>query len=437
MVGSAVDRSAASVLARLTGVLDELHSLELSTLSDTELLGFLQDWETHKRRCTPLDHRLVAELGSRGLAGEHACRDTATLLSQLLRISASEAGGRVRDAADLGPRRGPTGAALPPVFARVAAAQAAGSICAAHARIITATIDALPAAVQAEHDESVQDFLLEQAHLLDPKLLAVIARRISDTLDPEGTRSTEHDQARRRELTISQRPDGSAQLHGELNAIGTEALLAVLDTLARPAPAADGQRDPRTARQRRHDGLQDAMLMLLKSEQLPDCGGVAATIILTITEEQAETRTGLVTTGHGAQISITQALSLAGDARIMPVTLTKTRRITGYGTAHRIFTETQRLAMTARDKGCSFPTCTAPPTWCQAHHITDFAITRRTSVDDATLLCGFHHREHPKLGWTCQMINGTPHWTPPTWIDPTQTPRRNRTHDPHPHPVPL
>jgi hypothetical protein len=62
-------------------------------------------------------------------------------------------------------------------------------------------------------------------------------------------------------------------------------------------------------------------------------------------------------------------------------------------------------------------------------HITDFAISKRTSVDDGTLLCGFHHREHPNLGWTCQMLNGTPHWTPPHWIDPDQTPRRNRIHD--------
>ena len=46
--------------------------------------------------------------------------------------------------------------------------------------------------------------------------------------------------------------------------------------------------------------------------------------------------------------------------------------------------------MIARDLGCSFPGCTAPPAWCQAHHITDFSLTRRTSVDDGTLLCGFH-----------------------------------------------
>ena len=86
--------------------------------------------------------------------------------------------------------------------------------------------------------------------------------------------------------------------------------------------------------------------------------------------------------------------------------------------------------MIARDLGCSFPGCTAPPAWCQAHHITEFSITRRTSVDDGTLLCGFHHREHPHLSWTCRMIHGIPHWTAPTWLDPTQTPRRNRIHDP-------
>ncbi|MDT4910711.1 MAG: hypothetical protein QOI69_3952, partial [Pseudonocardiales bacterium] len=42
--------------------------------------------------------------------------------------------------------------------------------------------------------------------------------------------------------------------------------------------------------------------------------------------------------------------------------------------------------------------------------------------------CGFHHREHPKLGWTCHMLNGIPHWKAPPWLDPQQTPRRNQAH---------
>ncbi len=146
---------------------------------------------------------------------------------------------------------------------------------------------------------------------------------------------------------------------------------------------------------------------------LPACNGVAATIVLTMTPEQIQTKTGLVTTGHGALITVEQALSLAGDARVMPVVLTKTREITAYGDTHRIFTEGQRLALIARDQGCSFPGCSVGPAWCQAHHITDFAISRRTSVDDGTLLCGFHHRAHPTL--RLDLPNDQRHTT----LDPT------------------
>ena len=241
----------------------------------------------------------------------------------------------------------------------------------------------------------MQALLVEQAAELDPTVLKQVARRITDTLNPDGTLTEERDRARRRDLTVRQRPDGSAHVEGELTAICTEALLTVLDSLGKPAPAEDGTPDPRSAGQRRHDGLQDGLLALLRSGQLPACNGVAATIVLTMTDQQIASRSGLVTTGHGATITVEQALTLLGDARIMPVVLTKTREITGYGDTHRIFTERQRLAMIARDQGCSFPGCTTGPAWCQAHHITDYAITRRTSVDDGTLLCGFHHREHP------------------------------------------
>jgi hypothetical protein len=61
--------------------------------------------------------------------------------------------------------------------------------------------------------------------------------------------------------------------------------------------------------------------------------------VLTITEEQIQTGTGLVSTGHGAHLTVDEALTLAGDSRIIPVVLGKTRQVTEYGTAHRIFTE--------------------------------------------------------------------------------------------------
>jgi hypothetical protein len=407
---------AASALAGLHSARAGLNALPLHALTDADLLAVLREQEVDARRSAVTSHALIAELEARGTAREYACPSTANLLVQTLRLSPNEASLRIKAAAELGPRRGLTGEVLPPIFAQVAAAQASGEISAAHARVITRCVDALPVAVQAEHDLAVQATLLTHAEALNPRQLAVCARRIGDCLDPDGTLATERDRHRGRDVRIHPRPDGSARIEGELTALCAEAFRTMLDTLARPLPAADGVKDPRTPGQRNHDALHDGLLMLLRSNQLPDCGGIAATIVLTMTPEQYANHTGLVATGHGALISAELALSLLGDARITPVALGQHGEITDYRSSRRFFTEGQRLAMIARDQGCSFPGCTAPPSWCQAHHITDYVITGKTSVDDGTLLCGFHHREFETLGWECQMINRIPHWIPPNAV---------------------
>ena len=56
--------------------------------------------------------------------------------------------------------------------------------------------------MQAEHDLAVQASLVGHAHTLNPRQLAVCARRISDYLDPDGTLTTERDRHRRRDLRI-------------------------------------------------------------------------------------------------------------------------------------------------------------------------------------------------------------------------------------------
>jgi len=286
MFGSTPGGSPTQATAQLSDLLDDLQHLPLTTLGDVELLDMLGDLETQHRRLATVDQGLIAEIDARGLAGPRACRSTAVLLGQLLRISGREARDRVRAAADTGPRRGLTGEVLAPIFPLVAAAQAEGAISVVQARIITGTIDALPAAVQAEQDEWCEQFLLAKARLFEPRLLAQVARRISETWNPDGIEPNERDRARRRDLRIRRRSDGSAQLDGELTGICAEALLTVLESLGKPKPAQGGVKDPRTAGQRNHDALQDAMLMLLRANLLPECNGVAATILITITEQQ-------------------------------------------------------------------------------------------------------------------------------------------------------
>jgi len=100
---------------------------------------------------------------------------------------------------------------------------------------------------------------------------------------------------------------------------------------------------------------------------------------------------GLVRTGHGALLNLERVKLMLGDAQIQPVVLDSVKRIEAYGSAHRYFTAAQRLAMAARDGGCSFPGCTVPAAWSQAHHIVEWQSGGPTSVENGTLLCGCHH----------------------------------------------
>jgi HNH endonuclease. len=86
--------------------------------------------------------------------------------------------------------------------------------------------------------------------------------------------------------------------------------------------------------------------------------------------------------------------------------------------------------MIARDQGCCFPGCTAPPQWTEAHHVIEYQDGGPTTVSNGCLLCSYHHREFEHMGWHVAMTDGLPTWTPPTWLDPNQQPVRNRRHEP-------
>ena len=157
-----------------------------------------------------------------------------------------------------------------------------------------------------------------------------------------------------------------------------EKAAVALAALAGPRPAANGVRDLRTVGQRNHDALLDLLDAVLRAEQLPDTNGVTSTVVVTVPADQLQTGEGVVTTGTGAQVATAEALRWArGNSRWFTAVLDRAlhgaTRLASYGSACRLFTETQRLALIARDKGCSMPGCDAPPWLCQAHHVTDYA----------------------------------------------------------------
>jgi hypothetical protein len=432
---SGVEGAAQDAVAALTAAVDGLMALPVTSLRGLELLELTRLVEVQARRLPAFDHVLVAALASCGAHVDAGVRNTATALVQALRVSPAEAAGRVRAARDLGPRVDFTGGAMQPLYPHVAAAQAAGSISVAHARVITDTIRTLPTAAHAVHADELEQALLDVAHQAAADQVAKAGACALAAIDPDGTLANDEDHQRLRGLTLHPNPDGTADLRGRLTPACAAAVHAVLDPLAAPTPATTASddvdtatADPRSHPQRMHDALYDAAQRLLRSGTLPDSGGVPATVVITITLDQLESRVGVATTSHGGLISIPAALKMAADAHLIPVVLGHGGGILDYGRTCRYATPAQRRALAARDGGCSFPGCDTPPAWCEAHHIIHWEHGGHTDLDNLTLLCGYHHREHQKIGWECQMSNGVPHWLPPWWIDPNRKPQRNQTH---------
>ena len=141
---------AAGLLTRLDEVLAELGGLDLSAGSDEELIDLLTGVERRVRRFAAVDHALIAETDERGLGLQRGCANTTAFLSRLLGVGVGQARARVRAAQHLAPRRTLTGEVLAAEFPATAAAQAEGAITLEHARVITATVKALPAQVREE-----------------------------------------------------------------------------------------------------------------------------------------------------------------------------------------------------------------------------------------------------------------------------------------------
>jgi hypothetical protein len=202
----------------------------------------------------------------------------------------------------------------------------------------------------------------------------------------------------------------------------------ILDALSAPQPHDDdGEPDQRSAGQRRHDGLLEAGLRLLRSATLPDSGGAPVTVLVHVREDQLRQRTGTATTAHGDLIDMSAVHRLAGEAELVSVVRGASGGVLSYWQRRRLASPGQRQLLAARDRGCSFPGCARPPAWCQAHHVVPWRHGGPTDLDNLCLVCPFHHREFERRGWAVRMHDGVPEWIPPAWLDPDQRPRRNTT----------
>ena len=426
-------QDSAAVLAELTACIDKLISLSVAAESSGELCQSLPELSTQIVRLQHYLGERAAELNSRKVPAELGFRGLSQFLQASLRCSNRAAKDLALAVERFGPRTSLTGQQLEPHFPVVTEALAAGAISPEHARVVADAVCDLPEPLRVRHWAEVETVLVEFARTKDPVSVKLLARRIAAHLDPDGPEphdETDRRVASRRRLFLNRLGDSS----GELGAVLTPACQAIWEAVLTPLvakPAKDTlSEDSRTDAQRWHDAFEQAGRLLLGSGKLPDNAGVATTLVVTVGLRDLERRAGRATTHHGGALSVGEALRIATAGAIVPVVLGDCGEVLDYGRRRRLASSGQRRALFARDRGCTFPDCTRSAASSEIHHATEWTHGGQTNVSTMAIACGYHNNEAPRQGWKTLMINGIPHWQPPSWRDPERKPLRNFMHHP-------
>ena len=391
-------------------------------LSEHDLIAALDAAHRLQQRLAAVQLAVVRELDGRGTAVAQGASSTAVWLRHRLRLDVSAARRLVGLAASVD--------VAPP---GVREALASGAVSVEQAQVIADTAATVSASAGAEVADKAVAVLVEWAAQLDPTLLRRLGTRILDHVAPdladaaaaaalaaEATRAT-----RDRHVTISTQTDGRLRLTGTLDAESAALLRAAIDPLSTPA----GPDDTRCAGQRRHDALADVCRLALRTGELPESGGDPAQVVVTTSYDELAGQVGAGALDLGLHLTPDTVRRLACDAAVLPAVLGGAGQVLDVGRQRRLITGPLRRALVLCDGGCAFPGCDRPPRWCAAHHIRHWADGGSTSLDNAVLLCGHHHRHLHQTEWVVRLGGDSrPEFVPPAWLDPDQLPRRNHYH---------
>jgi hypothetical protein len=207
---------------------------------------------------------------------------------------------------------------------------------------------------------------------------------------------------------------GFAEYRLRLDAEGSAVLDAAIDPLARPRPDLGWEGvtkdDPRRPATRRADALLELVARAVSAPH-----GVTRTprtqLVVTMSLQAllGQVR-GAGICGNDAALSPGAVRRLACEAGIIPAVLGGPSQVLDLGRRQRFFTPAQRQALATRDGGCTFPGCTMPPQWCEAHHLVHWIDGGRTDLANGALLCGRHHTVVHHRAMTATVTDTTLTW---------------------------
>ena len=263
---------------------------------------------------------------------------------------------------------------------------------------------------------------------LDPRELRRMGEDLTYRADPDAVEERQRKRFERRYLSFGITLDEVGTISGACSdALSIEIIKTAADAFSPPG----GTEDRRTAAQRRMDGLTAACQAALDSGQAPSRHGAFPHLSILLEEHSAPADpahpqarddarpgdgipAGPARTEHGAMLTARQILTLACRAEISVIRWRDGLPL-DVGRRYRTETPAMRRALTARDRGCRWPGCGLPATWCTAHHIRPWKRRGATRLPNLVLLCFVHHHYFIHLlGW---LLTGSPddvlHFTHP------------------------
>jgi hypothetical protein len=249
---------------------------------------------------------------------------------------------------------------------------------------------------EPEQLTAIVDAMVEVSDVLSARELARVAAHGRASLKPPADLADE-DRAKRAGRSFKKIGEtaGFIDYLLRLDPEAAAIIEAAIDPLARPRPdldwGGDTKKDPRRPETRRADALLE---IIGRGVGAPE--GVTRTprtqLVVTMTFEALfEKLRGAGVCANDAVLSPETVRRLACEASIIPMVLGGRSEVLDQGRNERFFTKAQRRAIVLRDGCCTFPGCTMPPQWCDAHHVTHWIDGGDTDLANAALLCGRHH----------------------------------------------
>jgi hypothetical protein len=423
----------------------ELDSTMLGALPDTALLDRQRAVAELRRRAdaaaalitAEITRRSRPELGHNGLAQRLGARTPALLVQQLTGATAREANSLVRVGAHLAAALEPaeTDPAAPAWLRNVSTALAHGQLSLDAFEAIRTGLGTPDDHITSTDLTDAATTLLARASTITVERLAADARDLRAALDLERLADTEQAMRQRRYLHLTQQGDGMTRLTALLDPESAATITTAID--AATSPRRGGPRfvdpdalavadrllnDPRTTEQIAVDALVELVRIGTATDDHILLGS-ARTVTVHVTATDLDRRRGIARIeGQTAPLSIATVERHVCDGGIVPIHFDTDGHVVNIGRQQRHFTHRQRQALAARDGGCLFPHCQRPPSWTEAHHITQWSQGGRSDLDNGILLCRHHHLLIHNNGWQIAR-DGAQHWlTPPDTIDPTQQP---------------